>query len=92
MPFTTDEIVVLGERELNRLWSVYALERHRNRDLPEIDLPTTAEEYQQRIDSTDKRIRDFLVEQDIITIPDYIAVVAGARAHKSLRNLVPVLN
>lgn len=72
MPFTTDEIVTLGERELNRLWSVYALERHRNRDLPEIDLPTTAEEYQQRIDSTDKRIRDFLVEEDIITIPDYI--------------------
>jgi len=72
MPFTTDEIVTLGERELNRLWSVYALERHRNRDLPEIDLPTTAEEYQQRIDSTDKRIRNFLVEEDIITIPDYI--------------------
>jgi hypothetical protein len=72
MPFTTDEIVVLGERELNRLWSVYALERHRNRDLPEIELPTTAEEYQQRIDATDERIRGFLVNEDIITIPDYI--------------------
>jgi hypothetical protein len=72
MPFTTDEIVVLGERELNRLWSVYALERHRNRNLPEIDLPTTAQEYQQRIDSTDKRIRKFLVDEEIITIPDYI--------------------
>jgi hypothetical protein len=70
MPFTTDEIVVLGERELNRLWSVYALERHR--DLPEIELPTTAEEYQQRIDATDERIRGFLVNEDIITIPDYI--------------------
>ena len=72
MPFTTDQIVVLGERELNRLWSVYALERHRNRGLPEIELPTTAEEYQQRIDATDARIRGFLVSEDIITIPDYI--------------------
>ena len=72
MPFTADEIVVLGEREVSRLWSTYALERHRNRDLPEISLPTTAEEYQQRIDSTDKRIRDFLVSEEIITIPDYI--------------------
>jgi len=72
MPFTTDQIVVLGERELNRLWSVYALERHRNRGLPEIELPTTAEEYQQRIDATDARIREFLVSEDIITIPDYI--------------------
>jgi hypothetical protein len=72
MPFTTDEIVVLGERELNRLWSVYALERHRNRDLPEIDLPTTAQEYQQRIDATDTHIREFLVNEKIITIPGYI--------------------
>ena len=72
MPFTADEIVVLGERELNRLWSTYALERHRNRDLPEISLPKTAGEYQQRIDSTDKQIRDFLVREEIITIPGYI--------------------
>lgn len=72
MPFTTDEIVVLGERELNRLWSVYALERHRNRNLAEIALPTTADEYQQRIDATDRKIRSFLVDEDIITIPDYI--------------------
>lgn len=72
MPFTTDEIVVLGERELNRLWSVYALERHRNRNLSEIALPATADEYQQRIDATDSRIRHFLVDENIITIPDYI--------------------
>jgi hypothetical protein len=72
MPFTSGEIVVLGERELNRLWSVYALERHRNRDLPEIELPTTAQEYQLRIDSTDTHVREFLVRQEIITIPDYI--------------------
>ena len=72
MPFTTDEIVVLGERELNRLWSVYALERHRNRKLPEIALPATAAEYQERIDTTDRKIRDFLVEENIITIPDYV--------------------
>ena len=75
MPFTTDEIVVLGERELNRLWSVYALERHRNRELPEIALPETAEEYQQRIIDTDKKIREFLVNEEIITIPDYIGAL-----------------
>lgn len=72
LPYTADEIVVLGERELNRLWSVYALERHRNRDLPEISLPRSAGEYQQRIDRVDKQIRDFLVDEEIITIPDYI--------------------
>ena len=72
MPYDADQIVTLGLRELNRLWSVYALEQHRNRHLPAIELPASAEEYAARIDSTDTRIRKFLVEEDIITIPDYV--------------------
>ena len=72
MPYTSDDIVTLGVRELDRLWSVLALEQHRNRDLPPIELPTSGEEYAQRIEVTDQRIREFLVKQDIITIPDYI--------------------
>ncbi|NNF16415.1 MAG: DUF885 family protein [Gammaproteobacteria bacterium] len=72
LPYTTDQIVVLGERELDRLWSVYALERHRNRNLPEIALPSSAEEYQRRIEQTDRHIRRFLVDEEIITIPEYI--------------------
>ena len=72
MPYDTDQIVTLGLRELDRLWSVYALEQHRNRNLPVIDLPTSAEEYAERIAETDRRIRSFLFEHEIITIPDYI--------------------
>ena len=72
MPYTADQIVTLGNRELDRLWSVYALEHHRNRNLPPIELPTSAEEYAERIARTDKKIREFLVQEDIITIPDYI--------------------
>ena len=72
MPYTSDDIVTLGVRELDRLWSVYALEQHRNRDLPKIELPESGEEYAERIASTDAMIRDFLVREEIITIPDYI--------------------
>ena len=72
MPYTSDDIVTLGIRELDRLWSVYALEQHRNRDLPVIELPDSSEEYARRIETTDQRIREFLVKEDIITIPDYI--------------------
>jgi hypothetical protein len=72
MPYDSDDIVTLGLRELDRLWSVYALEQHRNRDLPPIRLPESGEEYAARIDETDSRIREFLVREDIITIPDYI--------------------
>lgn len=72
MPYTSDDIVTLGQRELDRLWATYALERHRNRDLPELDIAGSATEYQSRIDDTDLAIRRFLEEEAIITIPDYI--------------------
>ncbi|MDJ0794134.1 MAG: DUF885 family protein [Woeseiaceae bacterium] len=72
MHYTSDEIVTLGERELDRLWALYALERHRNRNLPEIEISASAEEYQSRIDETDRKIRRFLEDEGIITIPGYI--------------------
>ena len=72
MPWTSSQLVVLGQRELDRLWANYALEQHRNRALPEL-LPARSEkDYQQRINDTDTRIRAFLRDQQIITVPEYI--------------------
>lgn len=70
MPYTAAEIELLGERELERLWAEYALERHRNRDEPELEIADSAEAYASRIERTDTHIREFLEAQDIITIPD----------------------
>jgi len=72
LPWTSDELLVLGQREFDRLWAFYGLERHRNRGLPEIELPTSGEEYRERVASTDDLIRTWLVEDDVITIPDFI--------------------
>jgi hypothetical protein len=73
MPFTSDQMVALGTRELNRLWALYALEQHRNRKLPPLELATSAQDYRSRIAATDARIRRFLVDEEIISIPPYIA-------------------
>lgn len=72
MPYTVDDILALGQRELDRLWATYALEQHRNRDLPKLEPAESAQVYQQRIAATDRHVRDFLVEQDILTIPDFV--------------------
>jgi hypothetical protein len=69
MPWSSAELVVLGQRELDRLWAIYALERHRNRDMPDLEPASSAEDYAQRIAATDRRIRAFLAEQKIITVP-----------------------
>ncbi len=72
IPYTSEEMLILAQREFERLWAFYALERHRNRGLPEIALPTSREEYEQRLADTDNSVRSWLVEDEVITIPDYI--------------------
>ena len=65
-------MLVLAQREFDRLFASYALEQHRNRHLPEIALPRSREEYQQRLADTDTLIRGWLVHEEVITIPDFI--------------------
>jgi hypothetical protein len=72
MPYTGDEVLTLAQRELERNLAFYALERHRNRDLPELTFPKTREEYHERMAKMDAEVREFLVKDEFITIPDYI--------------------
>lgn len=72
MPYDSDQIVTLAERELDRHWANYTTERHRNRNLPELPLPGSAEEYEAQLAGTDAKIRKWLRDEEIISIPDYI--------------------
>ena len=72
MPYTSDEIVTLATRELQRHWANYTTERHRNRKLPELQLPKSAVEYETQLAGTDAKIRQWLRDEEILTIPDYI--------------------
>jgi hypothetical protein len=72
LPYTSEEMAVLSQRELDRMWAFYALERHRNRELPELRIASSGKEYRQRVASTDGLVRNWLEEEEIITIPDYI--------------------
>lgn len=72
MPYSSDAIEAMAERELERTWAFYALEQHRNRALPELTLPKSKEEYEARIASVDSDVRAFMQKEKFITIPDYI--------------------
>ncbi len=72
MPFDWDDVNRIGDRELHRSWAFLALERRRNRGLPTLDPAPTAEDYDRRIREADEHVRRFLVEQDVLTIPDYV--------------------
>ncbi len=72
MPYSSDDIEALAERELERTWAFYALEQHRNRRLPELTLPESKEEYEARIRQVDIEIRNFIEREAFMTLPDYI--------------------
>lgn len=72
MPYSSDEVVVLAQRELERTWAFYALEQHRNRQLAELTLAKSKQQYEARIAAVDADIRSFIREHEFMTIPEYV--------------------
>ena len=70
LPWTADEMALLAQREWERLMGFLALEEVRNRDLPELSPAPDAEDYEARLRQTDRNVRRWLVEEDILTLPD----------------------
>lgn len=72
IPLSSAEMLTLAEREHERMTAALAILRHRNRDLPQLELSTSAQEQQEKVRRTDQRVREFLVREDIITIPEFV--------------------
>jgi hypothetical protein len=72
MPFTMDDLVTIGDRELHRSWTFLKLEHNKNRDAPVLEPAPSAEEYAKRIREADEHVRRFIEEEGILTIPEYV--------------------
>jgi len=72
VPLTWEDEVRLLKRELDRAWSSLKLEEQRNRDLPPMVAASTPEEYEAKAHDAVDRIMNFLEEQEIVTIADYM--------------------
>lgn len=69
IPLSASEMEVLAEREHERMSAALALLRHRNRAEPQIALSRSAAEQQAKVAETDRRIRQFLSREQIVTVP-----------------------
>lgn len=70
LPWTGDEMALLARRDWERMMGFLALEEARNRDEPVLGPARTAEEYQERLRRTDENVRRWLVEKEILTLPE----------------------
>ncbi len=72
IPMDAAEMVTLANREHERMSAALAILRHRNRNEPQLELSASIEEQRAKIAETDRIVRDFLVREDFITIPDFV--------------------
>ena len=72
VPLSWEEEVDLLKRELDRAWSSLKLEEHRNRNLPPMVAASSPEEYDAKADEAANRFMDFLEEEEILTVTDYL--------------------
>jgi uncharacterized protein (DUF885 family) len=72
MTYTPEELLLMGKSEWNRSVSFDVFERERNAGLPELKIFSSAEEQIAREMEYEIEIRKFLVEKNLMTVPDWI--------------------
>lgn len=72
LPYTPEEIAVLGEREYQRQVAFLKIEEHRNRHVPMPEPVQTRAEFDAKRQQEDEDLLRFLRDGDWMTIPDYV--------------------
>ena len=72
VPYDTAEMLTMAEREHDRLSAALALTRHHNRALAQVQLSGSAAEQEAKVAETDRRVREWLRREEIVTIPEYV--------------------
>ena len=72
VPYTWDELYGIIMREDDRLLTTIALERNRNRHLPELQPVPTQAEHRRRRDQALMFAMEFMQEQQLFDIPDWL--------------------
>jgi len=67
-----EEAYQLVQREYDRLITFLVLEEHRNRKLPPLPLNDTEETYYASLDQALAYVVDFLRDEEILTVPDWL--------------------
>ena len=72
LPYTIDDVKLLGKRELDRFRWAYIVDRAKNQHLPELELTQSAEQHEARTRLAEMQIRTTIEQLNLMTIPDYM--------------------
>jgi len=77
-PYTWKECLDISQREYERTIAFLKLEENRNRKLSRLEPAAKEAEYRDRYDEGEQHLLNFLREEEVLTVPDYL-VPSGAR-------------
>lgn len=72
LPYTSDEMRVIGEREYQRSITFLKIEEHRHRGMKMIAPATSMAEFERRRERADKDLLAWMKREDILDVPDYL--------------------
>ncbi len=72
VPYTWDELYASLEREYEHSVGALKIVEHRNRNLPPLQLVSSPEEYQRRWRNDEQYMFQFIEDEGLFTIPDYM--------------------
>ena len=72
MTYTPEELLQMGKIEWNRSVAFEVFEQERNTGLPELQIFSSAEEQIAKEKEYEQQIRDFLIEKDLMSVPDWV--------------------
>ena len=73
-PYTWEDCLDVVEREDNRVITFLKLEENRNRKLPPLKPESSQEEYKQSVKDSLEHVMNFLREEEIFTVQDYLTI------------------
>ncbi len=72
MPYTADDLRVIADVESSRARTFLKIQQAVNRNLPQLELARSEQEYIARVRQAEDMIRAFLSANHLLTIPDYV--------------------
>jgi uncharacterized protein (DUF885 family) len=72
MPFTPEEVLAMGRQEWNRAVAFETYEKNRNKDVPPLKITNNMHDWIRITAEKQTSIRKFLVERNILSVPDWV--------------------
>lgn len=89
MPFTPEELLAMARQELERAIAFEQIERNRNAGVPHLQIAPNLQSQIERSVVAEAKIREFLLQRDLLTIPSDLAHYTIAPVPPYLKALEP---